>query len=307
LTTTQIDLLKRYTRNMVLVFDGDVAGRKASYRNLPEFLEKKIPARVVYLPEGEDPDSFLRKEGDQAFQHLLDGASPLLEVFLREKIEEVRRATQIERKVPLLREMLPLLQKIPDPLEQSLRIRHLAEETGVAEPLLREEMSKQRGERRSSLETPPGSIREPEADWPAEERLVCQILIQFPLMISRFLETNVLDRFKSQEAQRVILDLSEQHRETRSLELSELLDRQEDPRVARLLSCLSCKEEFTLQEALRAMEDAVHRILKRDLQEKLAALNRQIREAEKGDQRDLQHRLFLEKQKLIREEKALLS
>ena len=307
LTTAQIDLLKRYTRNVVVVFDGDVAGRRASYRNLPEFLERNIQARVVYLPEGEDPDSYLRKEGNKAFQDLLDGASALLDVFLRERIGEIRKASRIERKVSLLKELLPLLQRIPDRLEQNLRIQYLSEEAGVAEPLLREELSKQRREKREARETPPGSNLEPEADWPAEERLVCQILIQFPSMISRFMEARVLDRFKAPAAQRVVLDLSDQYNLKGSLDLSELLNLQDEPETGKMLSWLSCKDEFTLQEALTALDDAVRRILKRDLQERLAALNLQIREAEKEDQPDLQHRLFLEKQRLIREEKALFS
>ena len=57
LTTGQIDILKRHTQNLVLVFDGDLAGKKASFRNLPDLLERDIPARVVYLPEDEDPDA----------------------------------------------------------------------------------------------------------------------------------------------------------------------------------------------------------------------------------------------------------
>jgi len=192
-------------------------------------------------------------------------------------------------------------------LEQNLRIQYLSEEAGVAEPLLREELSKQRREKREARETPPGSNLEPEADWPAEERLVCQILIQFPSMISRFMEARVLDRFKAPAAQRVVLDLSDQYNLKGSLDLSELLNLQDEPETGKMLSWLSCKDEFTLQEALTALDDAVRRILKRDLQERLAALNLQIREAEKEDQPDLQHRLFQEKQRLIREEKALFS
>ena len=65
LTTQHIRTLKRYTRNLITVFDADPAGIQGSLRSLPLFLEEEVSGKTVLLPKGEDPDSFLRK-GTQA-------------------------------------------------------------------------------------------------------------------------------------------------------------------------------------------------------------------------------------------------
>ena len=122
LTAQQIQVLKRHTRNFILVFDGDAAGKKASFRNLQEFLQQGIPARVVYLPEDEDPDSFLRKKGGESFQAFLDDAPSLLDVFLKEKTDSLALSDPVEKKVSMLREVIPVIRKIPDRLEQKKEV-----------------------------------------------------------------------------------------------------------------------------------------------------------------------------------------
>lgn len=73
-TEEHVKLLKKHADSVVLVFDGDGAGRKAALRTGALFLAQEIPVRVAMLPIGEDPDSLLRDKGSQAFQELLDNA-----------------------------------------------------------------------------------------------------------------------------------------------------------------------------------------------------------------------------------------
>lgn len=73
-TAEHVSLLKRHADSVVLVFDGDAAGRKAAIRTGGLFLEAEIPVRAVRLPKGEDPDSFLRTQGATPFRALLDDA-----------------------------------------------------------------------------------------------------------------------------------------------------------------------------------------------------------------------------------------
>ncbi|MDH5751967.1 MAG: DNA primase, partial [Deltaproteobacteria bacterium] len=79
LSADHLKLLERHVRSAVLVFDGDDAGIKAALRSAPLFLERGLEARVCLLPDGQDPDDFLRKNGPQAFQALLEESGPLLE------------------------------------------------------------------------------------------------------------------------------------------------------------------------------------------------------------------------------------
>jgi len=72
LTVDQIRLVKRYTPNMKILYDGDPAGVKAALRGLDLVLEQDMNVKVVLLPEGEDPDSYLQKVGTAAFSEYID-------------------------------------------------------------------------------------------------------------------------------------------------------------------------------------------------------------------------------------------
>ena len=73
-TKEHVSLLKRHADSVVLVFDGDTAGRKAALRTGALFLDEEIPVRVVGLPAGDDPDSLLRDQGPAVFRDLLENA-----------------------------------------------------------------------------------------------------------------------------------------------------------------------------------------------------------------------------------------
>lgn len=76
-TKEHVSLLKKHADTVVLVFDGDSAGRKAALRTGGLFLEEEIPVRVAALPKGEDPDSLLRDRGPEPFRELLDNAASI--------------------------------------------------------------------------------------------------------------------------------------------------------------------------------------------------------------------------------------
>ena len=305
LTAQQIQVLKRHTRNFILVFDGDAAGKKASFRNLQEFLQQGIPARVVYLPEDEDPDSFLRKKGGESFQAFLDDAPSLLDVFLKEKTDSLALSDPVEKKVSMLREVIPVIRKIPDRLEQNLRIKTLAETVGIGELFLRDELSKYKEEKRDTKgEQPAGQDRDTPV-WPVEERLVCQVLIQFPSLTPKFLETNVLESFASSTLKEVVRTFGRLFQQDGTLDLSKVLSEKADPDLSRLVTSLSCREEFTIKEAVVALNDSIRRIQRKSLRARLKVLNRKIQEAENTRQAELQNHLFQEKQRLLQEEKAL--
>ncbi len=83
-TTLQVELLFRSADTIVFCFDGDKAGRKAAWRALEETLPKLrdgLQARFLFLPDGEDPDSMVRKHGEKVFAEQIESASPLSEFF----------------------------------------------------------------------------------------------------------------------------------------------------------------------------------------------------------------------------------
>jgi DNA primase len=129
----QVDLLRRFARTLVLLFDGDTAGRKATREAIFLCAKAGADARVVALPrlDGKkiDPDDFVRREGGDALRAILGKAQPAIEYFL----DDV--AAQAEKNVPgriaAIAEAKSLLVLVADPAARELYARHLAERLGV--------------------------------------------------------------------------------------------------------------------------------------------------------------------------------
>ena len=75
LTIEQIKLINRFTKNITILFDGDSAGIKASFRGVDMILKEGMNVKVVPFPESEDPDSFAQKSSEEELSHFLDNRS----------------------------------------------------------------------------------------------------------------------------------------------------------------------------------------------------------------------------------------
>jgi DNA primase len=125
--------LRGYTEEAIVVFDADEAGISAALKSLPLFLNEGMGSRAVSLPKGHDPDSFVNTEGVEALQGLLDDAPSLFEFYLAHRLEA---SSEIDGKVKLLKEMIPVIAAFQDATQRSVYVRHLAERAGVREDMI---------------------------------------------------------------------------------------------------------------------------------------------------------------------------
>ena len=123
LTQRQAAMLKKYTDTAVMVFDADQAGEAASLRGLDILIENGMKVRVVTLPEGEDPDSFLRKNDKEKFLDLLNNAKDLLEY----KLDLLVGKLGIDNIGGITDEMLPTIARVQNAVVQSGYLKTLAE------------------------------------------------------------------------------------------------------------------------------------------------------------------------------------
>lgn len=130
LTAQQVRRLKGQAAEAVLVFDGDSAGLRAATRSLPVFLAEAMPARVLLLPQGEDPDTFLRDQGSEAFEQAVAKARPLVEMVLDSILEQGDLATP-EGKSRVAAEAGGVLKSISDQVTRWLYLQRLAGKLGV--------------------------------------------------------------------------------------------------------------------------------------------------------------------------------
>jgi DNA primase len=142
LTREQIQLIGRYTKNVVLVYDGDPAGTKAGVRGVDVILENDLDVRVVVLPEGEDPDSYVRKKGGDAFRSLVEGAVSFVEFIAGLHIQDASKPETPEAQTRLVRGIVQSIAKIRDELKRNFYLKQVAERYRLYESTLHRELEK---------------------------------------------------------------------------------------------------------------------------------------------------------------------
>src|ERR1700724_1977358 len=173
LTEPQVKLLNRFTRRIIVNYDPDTAGQAATERSLTILLEQGAEVRVLALPGGKDPDSFIQSEGAAAYTKLLNEAPPYVD-YLISRARKMDMSSG-EGKLRAVNFLMPYVQRIPDRILRSEWATRIAQQLRIEEPVLRESMRKAASERRSEVKARPELVGR--AGKPAERRLV-QMLIE---------------------------------------------------------------------------------------------------------------------------------
>jgi DNA primase len=181
LTEEQIKLVGRFTQNITVLFDGDLAGVKASVRGIDMILESGLNVRVVTFPNNDDPDSYLRKVGAQAFkEHLKEQNTDFISFKISLFIEEA--AKDPIKKAALIRDIVESISKIPDSIKRSVLFKQCAKLLDVDETVLIAESNKilinQRRQQKPAKQNeeifpgvlPPDNLFEPEGLVGEEEK-----------------------------------------------------------------------------------------------------------------------------------------
>ena len=206
-TATHVQKLLRQVDRIVYCFDGDTAGRKAAWRALENSLES-LPEQksigFVFLPEQDDPDSFVRTRGKEAFERFVAEALPLSEFLLRELASRCDM-TSAEGRAKLVAEAKPLLTRLQTPLLRLQLVKRLAEASGF---------SQQEVERLCDLRSiaRPAPARAPRKA-PSLLRHILRLLLQKPELAKRLpqeaLPTNSAEAIAATRLCEVILGAGE--------------------------------------------------------------------------------------------------
>src|SRR5712664_2204528 len=172
LAESQVKLLARFTRRVVVNYDPDAAGQTATERSLVLLLEQDFEVRVLALPpvgnKKADPDLFIREKGAEEYLKLLKEAPPYVD-YLIARARQMDLTTG-EGKRQAVNFLLPYVQKIPNRILRSEWATRIAQQLRLDEPVLRAALSKAASERRSELKTQPELVGR--AAKPVERRLI---------------------------------------------------------------------------------------------------------------------------------------
>ncbi len=141
LTEEQIRLMRRFTENVTVLFDGDAAGIKAALRGIDLVLKGGLNVRVVLLPDGEDPDSYSKKLGSSKFQEYLKAHT---KDFISFKIDLLSSGTSNDpiKRAEAIREIVTSIALIPDPIKRSVYIKETGDLLKIQESVLLTELNK---------------------------------------------------------------------------------------------------------------------------------------------------------------------
>jgi len=141
LTPDQIVLLSRYTRNITIMYDADSAGSSAALRGVDLILERDLDVRVAPLPQGDDPDSYVRKHGPKEFEQLLENAVSFVD-FIAQTFERQGKLSTPEGQAQTVRTIVRTIAKMSDELKRNFYIKHVAEKYKIYESTVYREIDK---------------------------------------------------------------------------------------------------------------------------------------------------------------------
>ncbi|MBR4938673.1 MAG: DNA primase, partial [Kiritimatiellae bacterium] len=159
-TEEHVALLKKVADQVVLVFDDDAAGRKATVRTARLFLAAEMPVRVVSLPEGDDPDSFLRKHPAEDFRKLLDNAESIMSFQVRAERAKEQNPDSVDAMARVSKEVLATVAASGSAVIRAGMVAEAAKLMGLPLAALNEELEKVKGEsaRKPPFAPPPEEI-----------------------------------------------------------------------------------------------------------------------------------------------------
>ena len=186
LTSQHIRVLKRYTSEVVVLFDGDQAGLKAAMRAVPLFLTEQMDAKIVVLPPDHDPDTFLQTFGKEALEEKVTQAMDLPEFVFARLVNEY--GLSLAGKNKIVKELRPLITAIGNrKLQQSLFVSHFSEKLGLkADELLGNQVSPDVS-RPMSLKKPQAQV----ADLSTKQRQLLEFILVYPDVLPQFLEAGI--------------------------------------------------------------------------------------------------------------------
>jgi len=299
LTAGHLRRIKRWTRNVITLFDADESGIKATTRSLELMLEAGLSAQVISLPPGDDPDSFLRREGGDAFRARMKEAIPLI-VFFIDHVIKGQDNSRPEGRIRALEAIIPMIGRIRHPIERDYYVERLADRLDVREKRIRDMLRK--GFHKEELEDQSSRI---ELDPLGAEKLLLQLMLQRNETISKITEGGIIGEFQSgalHELGSKIVGVYEREGSVDARRLSLLV---KDGQAINWLSEFAlCEERITNPQKI--LTDCVGQIRRNRIKKEIKKLNEDVNKAMGLQDEGLMSSLISRRQALLEEQKRLL-
>ncbi len=284
LTPQQVRLLRGLAAEWYLVFDADEAGLKAALRAAPVFLNANLFPKVVVLPEGEDPDSFVCQAGAGSFYALREQAKDIFD-FMLDLLSQRYPATP-EGKLALFKELKPAFEALKDQMLLELQLVRVAERLKVSESALRAALK--------GVAKPVVGRSAPKEARSYSERTLVEFVIHYPEYLSDFLKLGLLRHLRDARLKALVEILSGFKDGCTPADLT-LEDLELQALLSEILLSPPPFEEFPPE---RVAEEIKRWLARQEQKEKLVSLLEAIKEAEASGREEEALRLLRKYQEL---------
>jgi len=307
LTSEHVDVVRRFTRRVVLLFDPDAAGVRAALRTLDLFLGSGLAVQVGSLPEGEDPDTFVRSHGPEAFSTLIRRAPSLLDFTVAGSLATGLQGN-VDDRVRCVEEVLALLQKLSNPVEKAAALHHVADQLGLDEKVLVERYRQLTSRSSVADHASGGASAGPveSAPLPKDEEVLVRLLLHDKLTAPMVTQL-AADDFTDPRARRLIALILERRTERGEPAVNEaLINLQEDPQCGGVVRALSLSE-LPYDDVGTAFRDSLKALRLRRLADEIQEVKAAQMAAERTGQAEASRALMLRQNTLQQERQRLLS
>lgn len=301
LTTEQIRLLKRYTKNVVMVYDADQAGEAASLRGLDMLIEEGLNIKVVSLPQGFDPDDYVRQKGISNFQEEIKAGRDLFDYKLNLLVTKYNPSA-LENKIKIINEMLPTISKVENAILESCYIKRLSESLSVAEESLLIEIrkvKKLKTYRNLSL-TDEDKASFVKLDVKPAEKFILRLMLEDNEFIRECRERLTPADFQSPNAREIVEALFEFNSQNKKISPNKLINYFQDDRTSQLVSKLITFDEEIIDRR-KTFEDCIKRVKKDGREIRLKTIGDEIKSMQTSKDEARLEKLMAESNRLIKQ------
>ncbi len=342
LTEEQILLLARYTKNVTVVYDADSAGSKATIRGVDLILGQGLNVKVVELPQGEDPDSYVKKYGSEKFRRLVDKAISFVEFTARAFQREGKLDTP-EGQTGAVRSIIETIAKIQDPLKRQFYVKDIAERYKLYESVLYRELEKQLRVNRPRAAKREANVRsgnrqlaastlsdaqsgtsiagtQPsvnnQGEIPAAERDLIKLMLEGSRDVVDYVFARIsVDDFEDDRAKSIAIIISNTHKQGERLDINALLNQLSDQSLKGVITNLLLRKyelskgwhdisvELNGAEARKIADGAIVTLRRREIERRIDQNQKALREASRIGE-DVTG--YLERHQQLLQEKQLL-
>ena len=300
LTREHLELLRRYTLNVVALFDPDEAGKRALDRSLELFLSMNMHAKALILPDGCDPDDYVKKYGKEKLDRLIELAPAISDYYIENVLGNGKT---FEENRDVLKTATEFIGKISDEIEKNLFIKRVAEKLGISQELLKKEIHK-----KDVHLKPKGGSQKKTIDThidPVEVHLI-RLLLEYPQKTIYVESEKVLDFFLHPELKHLGEKIVEAYKLLGFIDINVILSADDDKPLREKIYKLSMEAPPTDDAVVeKNFTDNIRRIKEKWYKDQHRQLKLKLARAQESGNEEISSSLLHEKKELITKERKL--